>query len=222
LAAVPAFSGIVILCSQQQASADTVTTNQRMNCPIIGALDTPFTATDTPDPADPGGKVQLDVGASAPVPPGISVTINSLTLQFPLPAQVAKVDDVVFSGGNVTGSFRTAADNSSVSVVFTGPVSTDAISLPIAQVHVTLKPGTEIVSWPGPTGIATEIAGLGPQNCTAVAGNPPMQTTAIVGGPTPPTTNPTATTKSTTTSTPTTKPASTTPEAVIAAPRFTG
>jgi hypothetical protein len=67
-------------------------------------------------------------------------------------------------------------------VTFTGPVSTDVIKLPTAQLNVTLKPGTEAVIWPGPTGIATEILGMGPQTCTAVPGNPPMQTTAIVGG----------------------------------------
>src|SRR6185503_11094073 len=124
--------------------------------------------------------VQLDITSSAPVPPGIDVTINSLTLQFPLPPQVAQVDDVTFSGGNMTGSYKAAAG--SVSVTFTGPVSTADIHVPDAHVEVTLAPGLDPVIWPGPTGIATEIAGLGPQNCTAVAGNPPLQTTTIKGG----------------------------------------
>ena len=113
----------------------------------------------------------------------------------------------------MTGSFQTAADNSTVSVIFTGPVSTADIQVPEAHLKVTLKPGLDPVTWPGPTGIATEIAGLGPQNCTAVAGNPAIQTTSIVGGVTPTT----ATTKAPTTTKP---PAGASP--VKATPQFTG
>jgi hypothetical protein len=134
------------------------------------------------------------------------VTINSLTIGFPIPARVASVDSVTFAGGNLKGSSKTAADKSSVSVTFTGPMAIDAIQMPTAQLHVTLKPGTEAVSWPGPTGIDSDVVGLGAQSCTAVPGNPPMQTTAIVGG-TPG--NPKATT-----------PGGATP--VPAAPKFTG
>jgi hypothetical protein len=218
IAAVPACTGLVVAYGQSYAGADTLETNQKMNCPIIGALDTPFTASDTPDPVPSAGSVQLDVMASAPVPPGISVTIDSLTLEFPLPAQVAKVDGVTFSGGNMTGSFQAAADK--VSVTYTGPQPAEALALPTAQIKATLKPGTEAVSWPGPTGIATVIAGLGPQNCTAVAGNPPLQVTSIVGGTPSPAPSATPTTKPSAPTT--TAPGAGTPKPVTATPKFTG
>src|SRR5690349_18699180 len=123
-----AFAGLAVFRSQRAATADTKTTPITVNCPIVGALSVDITATDTPDPAVEGGSVTLDVQSGAPVIP-ITVTINSITLVIPAPPQVASLDSVTFTGGNLTGSYTVAPDNS-VTIVFTGPVQSTAVSVP--------------------------------------------------------------------------------------------
>lgn len=221
-----AVTGLALVRAQVRADADTVQTNQAMNCPIIGALDVPVTATDTPELAVEGGPLELAVIASAPVPPGISVTIETLTLHVPLPSQVASVDDVTFTGGNMAGSFQAAPGG--VDVVLTGPVGTDVIDVPTAHLHVTIAAGTagQTISWPGPSGISTVVSGLGTQDCTAVGGNPEMQATPVLTAEEAATTTttvptPTATTGRTTTTAAGSGPSGA-PTPVPATPRFTG
>ena len=175
-----ALAGMVVVRGQRAASADTKTTAVSVTCPIVGAVSVNITASDTPDPATAGGSVTLDVQSGAPSIP-ITVTINSITLVIPSPEQVASLDGVTFDGGNMTGAFTVAPDNKSVSVVFTGPVQSTAVTLPKMSIKTTLKSGTagQTISWSGPTSIASNVAGLGNQTCTSAATNPAIQTTAI-------------------------------------------
>jgi hypothetical protein len=209
VAAVLAFAGFAVLRSQTAATADTKTTPISVTCPIVGAVSVSVTATDTPDPAVEGGSVTLEVQSGSPSIP-ITVTINSITLVIPAPEQVASLDSVSFSGGNMTGAYTVAPDNSSVSVVFTGPVQSNAVSLPSMSIKTTLKSGIagQTISWAGPASIASDVTGLGALTCTAAATNPAIQTTAVEGAATTTTEAPTTTTTEAPTTT--TEPVTTT------------
>src|SRR5262245_30311504 len=110
-----AFAAMAVVRAQRAATADTKTTAIAVTCPIVGSVNVNVTATDTPDPAVEGGQVRLDVQSGAPSIP-ITVTINSVTLVIPAPPQVASLDSVTFNGGNLTGAYTVAPDNSSVSI----------------------------------------------------------------------------------------------------------
>ncbi|MEJ5254005.1 MAG: hypothetical protein WHS89_01530, partial [Acidimicrobiales bacterium] len=190
---------VVILRLPGGAGADSQTSTVSANCSALGinlSATVPITVTDTPDPATEGGQVTLDIESGLPTL-SLTVTINSATINIPIPSQVQSVDSVTFTGGNVTGSWSATATN--LALTYTGPISSSSIQIPKATIVQTLKPGTagQTVQWKTFSSIVSNaVLGSTPltANCTPANPNQVLNTTAIQAPPTTTTTAPPTTT----------------------------
>lgn len=176
----------------------------------------PLTVDDKVDPVVEGGKETVEIRTDLPELP-VQVTVDKLTVTIPIPAEIASVDAVSFTGGNMTGSYAVSGSNLVLS--FTGPQSSDQLELPTVTADQTVKadvaPGT--IEWTTFTQAVADT-NYGQAVCTPDDPNQVVNTTEVTqagssttAAPTPTTAPPsTPTTQApspTTEPTPTTQPA---------------
>jgi hypothetical protein len=161
---------------------------------------------DQQDPVTEGGQESLVIKTGAPSIP-VEVTINKLVVTIPVPAQIASVDSVTFSGGNVTGS--SAIDGSNVVITFTGPQSSKDIQIPTVTTVDTVKAGIApaTISWTTFTELDADT-NFGTATCTPNDPNQVLNTTTVSASGSATTVSPTTTPSSPTTTPPTTAPSS--------------
>ena len=175
----------------------------------------PVTLTTTPDSATEGGHIQLVLTNGAPSTP-LVVTISSIVVTVPIPAQIASVDSVTFSGGNVTGSSQVQGSN--LLLTFTAPaggVGSDVIQVPAATLQSTVKPGTagQTIGWQGFSKLVSNASLSGTAivaTCTPTTPGQVILSTPIIAAATTTTTAPATTTTTAAPTTTTTHPATTT------------
>jgi hypothetical protein len=199
-------AAVVLSRTTQGAKADSVTSTIPMACAIPGlsqAADIPVTVTDTPDPATAGGNVTLDIVASLPPLP-LVVTVNKATYVLPIPAQVASVDSVTFTGGNVSATSSVGANG--VTIVLTGPIQSDVLQAPGIHIATTLKSDAagQTIQWKTFSNIISDVVVFGSNlvaNCTPNNANQILNTTAVNAAPVTTTTAAPTTTEAPTTTT---------------------
>ena len=96
----------------------------------------PLTVDDLMDPVAAGGAESVVIKTDLPELP-IEVTVQKLTVTIPIPGEIASVDAVSFSGGNMTGSY--AVSGSDLVLTFTGPQSSSQLELPSVTADQTVK-----------------------------------------------------------------------------------
>lgn len=124
--------------SQLGAEADPVSSDVDTTCSIATSsfdLTVPVVVDDTIDPVAEGGQEIVVLETGLPELP-VEVTINRLVVTLPTPTQIASVDDVAFTGGNMSGAW--AVSGSDLVLTFTGPQSSSAMDLPTVTVDQTV------------------------------------------------------------------------------------
>jgi hypothetical protein len=124
--------------SQLGADAEPVSSDVPTTCSIATSsfeLTVPVVVDDTIDPVVEGGQEIVVLDTGLPELP-VEVTIDRLVVTLPTPSQIASVDDVTFSGGNMAGSW--AASGSDLVLTFTGPQSSSAMDLPTVTIDQTV------------------------------------------------------------------------------------
>jgi hypothetical protein len=198
------------------AGAEPVTRDVPAAC-MLGAnrvdVTIPLTVDDKIDPVPQGGKETVEIKTDLPQLP-IEVTVNKLVVTIPIPAEIASVDMVTFTGGNMKGS--SSLSGSSLVLTFTGPQSSSQLELPTVSVDQTVKdaiaPAT--IEWKT---FSQAVADTNYGTATCTPNDPAMviNTTEVTAGDTPTTTpgeSTTTTPGETTTTPPTTEPGTPTTE----------
>ncbi len=133
----------------QGASAEPIGSDIGAVCAIGGSsldVTVPVTVDDKIDPVVEGGHETLETTTGLPSLP-VEVTINKLVVTTPIPTQIASTDSVVFTGGNVTGSYEISGAN--LIVTFTGPVSSSELQVPTVTAEQTVASGigATMIDW---------------------------------------------------------------------------
>jgi hypothetical protein len=177
---------------QHSAGADPVSTDVAATCAIAGtsaAMTVPMTVDDVVDPIAPGAQQTLKVDQGLGQLP-VEVTVNSVVVTTPIPAEVASTDSVTFEGGNMTGSYQVVDGN--LVVTFTGPQSSSQLQFPRTIVNQTVgdAPGGDTIHWKVWSSLVADT-NYGQATCTPDDPSTDLNTTAISGGG--PATTPTTT-----------------------------
>src|SRR5262249_30458862 len=148
-----------IVREQAKAKADTVNSTVVMSCAALGInlnVNLSVAVTDQ-DPVTEGTQETIDVVSSLPALP-ITVTVNDATMHLPIPNEVASVDAVTFTGGNLSGSYTVSGSDLAIKV--TGPVSSDAVQVPKISITGTLKSGigNTTIQWKGFTSFVSNTS----------------------------------------------------------------
>ncbi len=167
----------------------------------------PLTVDDLMDPVAAGGAESVVIKTDLPELP-IEVTVQKLTVTIPIPGEIASVDAVNFSGGNMTGSY--AVSGSDLVLTFTGPQSSSQLELPSVTADQTVKAdiAPTTISW-RTFSRAVADTNYGQAACTPNDPSQVINTTKVNAAdaePTPTTTDPTPTTAAPDPGTPTTEP----------------
>lgn len=211
--------------TQLGAQADPVSSDIPTTCAIgTGSFDVsvPVTVDDTIDPVVEGGQEILVLDTGMPQLP-VEATIDRLVVTMPIPSQIASVDDVSFSGGNMTGDYVVSGSN--LVLTFTGPQASSTMELPTVTADQTVATGIAptTITWTTFSKIDADT-NYGTATCVPKDAGQVVNTTTVEAGdsePTPttepaPTTEPTEPTEPTPTTaptepTPTTEPSEPTP-----------
>lgn len=134
---------------QLGAEADPISSDVPTTCSIAtGSFDVtvPLVVDDTIDPVVEGGQELLVLDTGLPELP-VEATINRLMVTVPIPSQIASVNTVTFSGGNMTGSW--AVSGTDLVLTFTGPQPSSAMDLPTVTTDQTVATGIAptTISW---------------------------------------------------------------------------
>jgi hypothetical protein len=192
------------------AGAEPVDSSVPANC-VLGTSHVDVTVDmnvdDQQDPVTEGGQETLVIKTGAPSIP-VEVTINKLVVTIPVPAQIAGVDSVTFSGGNVTGS--STIDGSNIVLTFTGPVSSQDIQIPTVTTVDTVASGIApaTISWTTFTELDADT-NFGTATCTPNDPNQVLNTTTVSPSGPATTVGPTTTTTSSPTTTAPSSPTTT-------------
>lgn len=167
----------------------------------------PLTVDDLMDPVAAGGGESVVIKTDLPELP-IEVTVQKLTVTIPIPQEIASVDAVSFSGGNMTGSY--AVSGSDLVLTFTGPQSSSQLELPSVSADQTVEAdiAPTTISW-RTFSRAVADTNYGQAACTPNDASQVINTTEVTATetePTPTTSGPTPTTAPDP-GTPTTEPA---------------
>ncbi len=162
----------------------------------------PLSVDDKVDPVAAGGSETVETRTGLPALP-VEATINKLVVTTPIPAQIASVDAVTFSGGNMKSSSSVVGTN--LVVTFTGPVSSKDIQVPTVTARQTVKSGIggTTISWKTFSKVDADTS-YGMATCTPNNPSQVVNTTTVTGSSTATTTAPTG-------PAPTTTPASNAP-----------
>ena len=201
--------GLVNLPQSAGAATNSVVINASCstNIGLTQTITAPVTLTTTPDHATEGGQIKLVLSNGAPSTP-LVVTINSIVVTVPIAPQIASVDSVTFSGGNLTGSSQVVG--SDLILTFTAPaggIGSDVVQVPAATILSTVKPGTagQTIDWQGFSGLVSNASLSGTAiiaTCTPTSPGLVILSTPIDAAATTTTTAaPTTTVKPTTTTT---------------------
>ena len=216
--------GLVNVPQSAGAATNSVVINASCstNIGLTQTITAPVTLTTTPDHATEGGQIKLVLSNGAPSTP-LVVTINSIVVTVPIAPQIASVDSVTFSGGNITGTSSVSGSN--LVLTFTAPaggIGSDVVQVPAATILSTVKPGTagQTIDWQGFSGLVSNaslsgtaiIATCTPTSPGLVILSTPIDAAATTTTTAAPTTTvkPTTTTTAAPTTTTTVKPTTTT------------
>jgi hypothetical protein len=189
----------------QQAHANPVSSKIAASCALgTGKIDVtvPLSVDDKVDPVAAGGSETVETRTGLPALP-VEATINKLVVTTPIPTQIASVDSVTFSGGNMKSSASVVGTN--LVVTFTGPVSSKDIQVPTVTARQTVKSGIggTTISWKTFSKVDADTS-YGMATCTPNNPSEVVNTTTVTGSSTATTTAPTG-------PAPTTTPASNAP-----------
>ncbi len=192
----------------QQADANPVSSKIAATCALgTGKIDVtvPLSVDDKVDPVAAGGSETVETRTGLPALP-VEATINKLVVTTPIPTQIASVDAVTFSGGNMKSSASVVGSN--LVVTFTGPVSSKDIQVPTVTARQTVKGGIggSTISWRTFSKVDADTS-YGMATCTPNDPSQVVNTTAVTGASTATTTPAQPTTTTATSPTPTTTPA---------------
>jgi hypothetical protein len=184
LAGLAVLVGVTVLPATP-ALAENRTTTVSAVCSIGGlatAVSVPFTANDRPDPVTAGSVMTLRVQPGALHFNGVSAILQATTLTMSVPAQIASVKSVTFTGGNLTGSYQVIG--SQLRVTFAGPVDAAAAQPPAFTVRATVRSnvGGQTITWPAPSMFDTQLVAGGTAftaPCTTKAGTAPLNSTIV-------------------------------------------
>jgi hypothetical protein len=207
---VVALSAIAVAHVQSGASAEPVDSSIAAGCTIGGSnVDVTVAANvdDKVDPVTEGGQETLVTKTGAPSIP-VEVTINKIVVTTPTPPDIASIDTVSFTGGNVTGSYEISGSN--LVVTFTGPVSSKDIQVPTVTTVDTVKSGVApaTIEWKTFSELDADT-NYGLATCKPKDANQNLNTTAVVAAGSATTVSPTTTGPSSTDSPTTTEPSGT-------------
>lgn len=193
--AVPVLLAAAVVAGLQLvASADPATSDVATTC-SLGTTDldvnVPMTVDDVVDPVEEGGSQTLHTESGAPSTP-VVVTIDELVVTTAMPTEVASVDAVAFSGGNMAASYEVQGRD--LVVTFTGPVQSDAAQIPKVTAELTVGDGIgpTTIEWKPFTTIVADT-NYGVATCSPNDPDQVLNTTEVVaGGPVTPPTEPPA------------------------------
>ena len=187
----------------QQADANPVSSKIAATCALgTGKIDVtvPLSVDDKVDPVAAGGSETVETRTGLPALP-VEATINKLVVTTPIPTQIASVDAVTFSGGNMRSSASVVGTN--LVVTFTGPVSSKDIQVPTVTARQTVRSGIggTTISWKTFSKVDADTS-YGMATCTPNNPSQVVNTTTVTGSSTAtttpaqptPTTSPTPTT----------------------------
>jgi hypothetical protein len=175
----------------QQAHANPVSSKIAATCALgTGKIDVtvPLSVDDKVDPVAAGGSETVETRTGLPALP-VEATINKLVVTTPIPAQIASVDAVTFSGGNMKSSASVVGTN--LVVTFTGPVSSKDIQVPTVTARQTVKTGIggTTISWKTFSKVDADT-NYGMATCTPNNSSQVVNTTTVTGSSTATTTAP--------------------------------
>jgi hypothetical protein len=176
----------------QQAHANPVSSKIAASCALgTGKIDVtvPLSVDDKVDPVAAGGSETVETRTGLPALP-VEATINKLVVTTPIPTQIASVDAVTFSGGNMKSSASVVGRN--LVVTFTGPVSSKDIQVPTVTARQTVKSGIggTPISWKTFSKVDADTS-YGMATCTPNNPSQVVNTTTVTGSSTATTTAPT-------------------------------
>lgn len=199
-----------------QASAQPADSKIAATCALgTGTIkvSVPLSIDDKVDPVAAGGSEVLVTDTGLPELP-VEATINKLVVTTPVPAAIASIDDVTFSGGNMKSSYSVSGSN--LIVTFTGPVNSKTIQVPTVTASLTVRSDASgTIDWT-PFSQVDADTNYGLATCKPDHPNQVVNTTAVTAGATPPTTTaapPSSAPEPTPTTTPAKSPTTTAPPA---------
>ena len=96
-------------------------------------------AVDDGTPVAGGATTRATIGSSMPTLP-LTVTVDTMTVEIPIPAGVAKINTVAFTGGNLSASYTVKGD--SLILAFDGPQTSTDLTIPTITITETVAAGS--------------------------------------------------------------------------------